>query len=68
MKGLAFMLSQGLGVEKDEVQAKSLFLRAAREGHVPRAMHDLAAMILREKGYSDLNSVAEAFGMGETKR
>ncbi len=59
MKSLGFLLMNGYGVDKNETEAKSWLMRAAKEGGNRRAMYDLG--VIYSLQYPDTNAVLECF-------
>jgi TPR repeat protein len=59
MKSLGYFLMNGYGMEKNEDQAQSWLLRAAKEGHNRRAMYDLGVLYLEK--FPDTNAMLESF-------
>lgn len=59
MKSLGYLLMNGLGVGKNEEEAKYWFLRSAEEGGNRRAMYNLG--VLYSLKYPDTNATIEAF-------
>jgi len=59
MKSLGYLLMNGYGVQTNEDEAKSWFLRAAKEGGSRRAMYNLGVLYCRK--YPDTNAMIESF-------